>query len=370
MRVPFYNFAKLHHAEFQKEILERFKEIVATNTFVEGKYNTQFEAEFAELQGAKHCLLLANGTDAIEIALQAHDIGHGDKVGVAAISFFASAEAVINRGAEVVFIDVDPKTGLIDPASLKKMLEVHKLKAIIPVHIYGLPAPIEELEKICKPLDIKIIEDGAQSQGGYYTNKKPIGSSNNIVTYSFYPTKNLGAFGDAGAVTAPTQELKDTMMSIRNHGRSPKGHALIGRNSRCDHMQAAVLQLKLRELNQQNEARKEIAKKYLESLAHLPVRLLDKKWADLSSWHLFPIGVESEAVKLKLRNHLTEKGIGSALFYEKSLPQEKPIQHCEGERKNADHFALTTFTIPMNPFLTDEDIALVSKEIENFFKNN
>jgi dTDP-4-amino-4,6-dideoxygalactose transaminase len=367
MSVTFYNFQKLHHPDFQKRVLERFTEIVEGNGFVEGKYNTMFEEEFAKLQGAKHTLLVANGTDAIEIALQAYHVGPGDKVGVAAISFYASAEAIINRGATPVFIDVDENTGLMDPESLKRQLEVHKMKAIIPVHIYGLPAPIEELEKICSPLGVKIIEDGAQGQGGFYQNGNPIGSSNNMTTFSFYPTKNLGAFGDAGAITTNSDELKETVLQIRNHGRSPNGHALVGRNSRCDHLQAAVLHLKLEEITEQNKARKEIAKKYLKALADTPLRLVDEKYIDTSSWHLFPVGTADRETKLKLREYLTEQKIGTALFYEKSLPQEKPISHCEGEREKANHFAETTFCLPMNPFITDEDINTVVTAIKNFY---
>ncbi len=369
MNVNFYNFEKLHTPELYKQVLERFEEIIKANSFVEGKYNTLFEQEFAKNQNAKHCLLLANGTDALEIALQAYDIGVGDKVGIPGISFFATAECVINRGATPVFIDVDPNSGLMDPESLERILEVHELKAIIPVHIYGMPAPIAQLEKICRNNNIKIIEDGAQGQGGFYENKKPIGSSKHITTFSFYPTKNLGAFGDAGAVTFENDQLKDKILSIRNHGRTPNGHGLSGRNSRCDHLQAAVLQLKLThfDLEGDNKNRKMIAKKYFESLSHLPIKLVDKKFLDISSWHLFPIRTEDKETKLKLQAFLDKSKIQTRLFYEKSLPQEKPLMHFEGEVNHANHFADTTFTLPMHPFLTDDQITYVGEEIKKFF---
>jgi dTDP-4-amino-4,6-dideoxygalactose transaminase len=231
MSVPFYSFNDLDDNVFQEKVLGRFKEIVEAHAFVEGKYNAQFEKNFAEKQKAKHCLLVGNGTDALEIALQAYDVGPGDKVGVPGISFYASAEAIINCGAEVIFIDVDPKTGLMCPESLKRIIKEHKLKAILPVHIYGQPAPIAELEEICGPSDIKIVEDAAQAAGGYLSAGQPIGSSNNLTTFSFYPTKNLSACGDAGAVLTSDDELAEKIISIRNHGRSPNGHALIGRNS-------------------------------------------------------------------------------------------------------------------------------------------
>ncbi|MEX0799122.1 MAG: DegT/DnrJ/EryC1/StrS family aminotransferase, partial [Bacteriovoracaceae bacterium] len=143
MAVGFFNFKELHNEKLQKQVLERFEDIVKSNAFVEGKYNDLFEKSFGEMIGAHKCLLTANGTDALEIALQAYGVGPGDKVAVAAISFFASVECVVNRGAVAVFVDVDEQTGLMDPSSLERILEKHDIKAIIPVHIYGLPAPIE-----------------------------------------------------------------------------------------------------------------------------------------------------------------------------------------------------------------------------------
>lgn len=368
MPVSFYNFQKLHDAELQNAVLERFKDIVSNNAFVEGKYNAEFETKFAKMQGAKHCLLLANGTDAIELALIACGVRPGDKVGVAAISFYASAEAVVTVGATPVFIDVLPESGLIDPASLESVLKKHDLKAIIPVHIYGQPVDIEALEKICKPKNIKIIEDGAQSQGGFYANGKPIGSSDNITTFSFYPTKNLGAFGDAGAVTFNDDSLRQPLLSLRNHGRSPSGTLLVGRNSRCDHMQAAVLELKLDKIEGYNKDRKAIASKYMRALQGLPIRMVPEKFLNLSSWHLFPIGVANREMKYKLKDFLTAEGIGNALFYEKALPEEGPISKCEGETARSIEFAANTLCLPMHPFLTDADIEAVRVALAKFFE--
>jgi dTDP-4-amino-4,6-dideoxygalactose transaminase len=367
MQVSFYNFQKLHDQELQDAILGRYKEIIANNAFVEGKWNGEFETQFAHMQGAKHCLLLANGTDAIELALIACGVKPGDKVGVAAISFYASAEAVVTVGAEPVFIDVLPESGLIDPASLERVLQQHELKAIVPVHIYGQSVDIVALEKICRPRGIKIIEDGAQAQGGFYANGKPIGSSDNITTFSFYPTKNLGAFGDAGAVTFNDDALRQPLLSLRNHGRSPTGTLLVGRNSRCDHLQAAVLQIKLAKIEQYNRDRKTIAGKYLAALKELPIRMVPEKYLQLSSWHLFPIGVATRELKYQLKDYLTQNGIGNALFYEKALPEEGPIAHYAGEREQALAFAGQTLCLPMHPFLTEAEIQQVKSVLQKFF---
>jgi dTDP-4-amino-4,6-dideoxygalactose transaminase len=368
MAVGFYNFKELHNPALQEEILEKFKKIVSTNAFVEGEYNTKFEKEFAQYIQAKNCLLVANGTDALEIGLQAYDIKPGDKVAISAISFFATVECVINQGATPVFVDVDPQTGLICPDSLDRMINKHPdIKAVIPVHIYGLPAPIEKIQPLCDAKGIAIVEDGAQSHGGKYENGKMIGSSANLVTYSFYPTKNLGAFGDAGAITAPDNKMAEKIMSIRNHGRSPEGHKLFGRNSRCDHLQAAVLHTKFQNFPTQNEQRKEVAKKYFEKLKDLPIEMVPEKYLDISSWHLFPIRLANKEEKYALKEHLGKKQIGSALFYEKSMPEEIPCGDFQGEKENALEFAARTLCIPMNPFITDEEIKEVFKEIKSFF---
>ncbi len=367
MAVTFYNFQELHHPEFNKKIKERIGKIIDNNAFVEGEYNHSFEQRFAQMQGAKYACLVANGTDALEIALQAYDIGHGDKVGIPGISFFATAECVISVGATPVFIDVDPATGLMDPESLKRVIKEHQLNAIIPVHIYGLPAPIAKLEEICRPLDIKIIEDAAQGQGGYLTAGNPIGSSDNLTTFSFYPTKNLSAFGDAGAVLTQDEKLAEKIIQIRNHGRSPQGHILSGKNSRCDHIQAAVLDLKLDDIEKNNEGRRNAAQAYFNALKELPIQIPAEEFIALSSWHLYPIQVADKEQKEQLQNFLKEREIGSALFYAKSLPEELPLQDCAGERTNAIKFAAQTICLPMNPFITQNDVQEVANALKEFF---
>lgn len=366
MAIGFYNFQKLHNEELQKNVMKRFEEIVTQNAFVEGKYNTSFQDRFAKMQSAGHCDLVANGTDALEIALQAYGVGAGDKVAVQAISFYASAEAIINVGAIPVFVDVEPNTGLICLDSFKRVSEKHDLKAVMCVHIYGLPVDISGLEALCAPKNIKIVEDGAQSQGGFYANKKPIGSSNNLTTYSFYPTKNLGAFGDAGAILSSDDKLSEEIVSIRNHGRSADGHKLIGRNSRCDHLQAAVLDLKLNTIEDENKNRKEIAAWYFDALKNIDVELVPEKYIPLSSWHLFPIRLKDKDQKYALREFLNSKKIGNALFYEKAMAEEKPLANVEGEKDNALTFAQKTLCLPMNPFLSKEDVQEVANAIKEF----
>lgn len=367
MAVGFYDFARLHDEEFKKNVMERFEKIVNTNAFVEGEYNTSFENRFAKMINAKHLHLVANGTDALEIALQAYGVGSGDKVAIAAISFFATAECVVTQGATPIFVDVDPQTGLMCPESLERILAKHDIKAVIAVHIYGMPAPMEKINALCASKGIPVVEDGAQSHGGKYENGNPIGSNDNLVTFSFYPTKNLGAFGDAGAITSYSKDLSNKILSIRNHGRSPEGHILMGRNSRCDHLQAAVLDLKLENFEVQNEQRRVVAKMYFEKLKDLPIEMVPEKYLPISSWHLFPIRLSTREEKYALKEHLAKSSIGSALFYEKAMAEELPCADIEGEKKNALPFAAKTLCIPMNPFITPEQVDEVVACIKNFF---
>jgi dTDP-4-amino-4,6-dideoxygalactose transaminase len=361
MGVPFYNFNDLHNEEFRTAIKEKIGKIIDTNAFVEGEYNSAFEKDFAKKQMAKHCLLVANGTDALELSLQALGIGAGDKVGVPGITFYATAEAVLNVGAEPVFIDVDAEAGLMCPKSLERVLKTTKLKAIMPVHIYGLPAPIEEIEKVCAADDVKIIEDAAQAQGTFYANGKPVGASNNLVTFSFYPTKNLSAFGDAGGILTQDDELASTIISLRNHGRG--NDELLGRNSRCDHMQAAVLYQKLEKVDQYNEQRKAIAKKYHEALKTANVRLLPEHYLETSSWHLYPVHLKSVEERVKLQEALKAAEIGNTPFYDEALSEMTPLKKYSGEDEVSKNFAGCTVCLPMNPFLSDDDIQTVAQVV-------
>jgi len=357
MSIPFYDFTGIHPTSFKAKALARMAQILEENSYVEGPYNQKFETEFAHMQGAKHALLVANGTDALEISLRAFDVGVGDKVGLPGITFYATAEAILNVGAIPVHIDVDEKTGLMDPDSLERVSKDHQLKAIIPVHIYGLPAPMDAIEKITKPLNIKIIEDAAQAQGTYLP-KGPAGSGDNLVTFSFYPTKNLAAFGDAGAILTSSDELAHKIKYLRNHGR---GSDKLGRNSRCDHLQAAVLHLKLEDIEKQNALRKKVAFKYHQQLKD--VELMPKEFLETSSWHLYPIVLASIAEREKLQAYLKEQGIPSAPFYERAMSQEPELTKYEGETKVAEGLAGRVICLPLFPYLKDEQVDFVCKAI-------
>ena len=367
MGVPIYNFKELHNEELRTEAKRRISEIIDKNAFVEGEYNVLFEKEFAQMQQAKHCLLVANGTDAIEIALQAYDIGHGDKVGIPTISFFATAEAVITQGATPVFIDVDAETGLMDPASLKRVLKEHKLKAIIPVHIYGMPAPIEELEAICRPLNIKIVEDSAQGQGGYLK-KGPIGSSNNLTTFSFYPTKNMTT-GEGGIITTNSEVIANKLRKIISHGSEKRYyHGFVGYNYRMSDVAAAIgiEQLKkLPEFNHRRIQNAEFLNNHLSEISGIIVPKIDAGHV----FHQYTIRVtpSSRISRDKLVDILSEKGIASSVFY--PLPIHKQEAYPEYNHLSfpiTEKLSKEVLSLPIHPSLTETDllkIVLAIKEV-------
>ena len=362
-KIDFYGLSRPFN---DRDILSRWTKILQDNTFIEGHYNNAFEKRFAKHQEVQHCLLVGNGTDALEIALQSCGVSRGDKVGVPGITFYASAEAIVNVGATPVLIDVDEKTGLICCVSLERIIKKHRLTALIPVHIYGLPADMKKIETLCSPQGISIIEDAAQAFGACYPDtKRPIGSRRNLTTFSFYPTKNLGAAGDAGCILSQEEHISQKISALRNHGRGLE--EISGRNSRCDHIQAALLDLKLDYIEHQNKRRKEIASLYRQNLDDLPFRLLPAKYLELSSWHLHPIYFEQESIRQKLGKYLWDQGIETKDFYSKSLSQELWLKNTEGESAQAEKMAGKVLNLPCHPLLTNEEIDYISQQIKNFF---
>lgn len=366
MEVSFYNFKELHPEDLRKTIVERVNQIIIDGSFVEGPFNQQFEKTFAEYCQVKHTLLVANGTDALEISLLALGIKPGDKVGVPGITFYATGEAAINIGATPVHVDVNKEDALMSVESLKRVHQQHKLNAIIPVHIYGNMAAMEEIYQFCEAEKIAVIEDAAQAFGGTYRDGKSVGSKKGLTTFSFYPTKNLSAFGDAGCILTQDDELAKKIKVIRNHGRGDD-HAL-GRNSRCDHIQAAVLEAKFESTLSHNQKRKEFAAEYFKHLADAPLSLLPDSSIAQSAWHLFPVFLKDQTQRMDLQNYLKENKIGSAPFYEKAMSQEPPLANYPGETTNAEDLAGRTLCLPLHPFLTSEQIQYVSSKVKEFLQ--
>ena len=273
MNIPYLDLSAMH-AELAPQLDEVWRRISRSGRFIEGEFVERFEVEWAEYCGTAYAVGLASGTAAVQLALTALGVGAGDEVIVPANTFFATVEAVLGVGAKPVLIDVDPSTLLMSAAEVEGAI-TKRTAAVIVVHLYGQPANMDAIERVARAAGLAIIEDAAQAHGATWRGRKA-GSMSDLGCFSFYPGKNLGAFGDAGAVTTNDPALADRMRSLRNHGRSQNDlgrHDYIGGNHRLDELQAAVLSVKLRRLDAWNDTRQRIAKCYRSVLAELPVEL-------------------------------------------------------------------------------------------------
>ena len=306
MKIPFTNLIK-HQNLFGNELNKVVSEVINSADYINGKYNKIFEENFANFLGVKHCIGVGNGTDGLEIALLALKIGRDDEVIVPANSFVATAEAVVNIGAKVVFADCKDDNFNIDPNEIEKKI-TDKTRCIIPVHLYGCAADMDEIMAIAKKNNLFVIEDAAQAHGAVYKGRN-IGSIGNIAVFSFYPGKNLGCYGDGGAVVTNDDVLARQIKMISNHGRIDKyNHIFVGRNSRLDNLQAAVLNVKLKYLKEFNQRRITFAKYY-----GLQEQSIDFQHV----YHLYVIRVKERE---KLIEHLSNKGISTGIHYPIGLP--------------------------------------------------
>lgn len=304
---------QVQHAAVSEEVTKGWQEVLANTVFVGGPQVAAFEREYAEFIGVPHCVAMGNGTDAIEIALRSLGVGHGDECILPANTFIATAEAVSRAGATPVLVDcADDETYLIDTEAVEAAV-TSRTKAIIPVHLYGQAAPVERLSPLARRIGAWLVEDAAQSQGAS-RNGTNAGALGDAAATSFYPGKNLGAYGDAGAVLSGSADIAAQMQMLRDHGSRRKyEHEVIGFNSRLDTLQAVVLSAKLRRLAAWNAARRAAATRYDELLSDCDVvvrpRTLD---GNEHVWHLYVVRVPDRDRVLK---ELHAAGIGAAIHY-------------------------------------------------------
>ncbi|MEO7540276.1 MAG: DegT/DnrJ/EryC1/StrS family aminotransferase [Pyrinomonadaceae bacterium] len=322
MAIPFVDL-KAQYRSLQGELDAAVLQVMAETAFISGRYAASFEAEFAAYIGAGHCVAVANGTDAIEIALRAIGIGPGDEVLVPANTFLATAEGVTNIGANAVFVDNDARTYNIDPSLIEAKI-TPQTKAIIVVHLYGLPAEMDEIMAIAKKHGLKVVEDCAQAHGATYRGQR-VGTFGDAATFSFYPSKNLGAFGDAGAIVTNSGETADLARLIANHGQASKNrHTIVGRNSRMDGIQAAVLSIKLPHLDGWLDARRANARRYNELLVDTGIVLPSEADHTRHTYHLYVVRVDDrDTVQAKLG----EAGIETGIHYPTAVPFMEAYAH-------------------------------------------
>ena len=349
-----------------RQLDERWHRVLASSAFILGPEVGEFEETFAAFLGAPGCVGVANGTDALLLALRALGVGPGDDVVVPAFSFFATAEAVVLAGARPIFADVDARTLNLDPADAAARV-TEATVGVIGVHLYGRPFDVEAVSELCRQRGLWLVEDAAQAHGATFAGRR-VGTFGALATWSFYPTKNLGCFGDGGAVTGFDPELLERVRRLANHGQQGRyRHLEVGTNSRLDSLQAAVLNCRLPQLEGDNSRRREIACRYWGGLSGVgDVALLEDPPGTFGVYHQLTIRTGRRD---ELAAHLRERGIGSAVHYPSPLHRQPALAYLgePPELPVAEAAAREVLSLPMFPEMTDGEVDQVSAAVRGFF---
>jgi dTDP-4-amino-4,6-dideoxygalactose transaminase len=342
------------YRSMRAEIDEAVSRVLASGRYVLGPEGEALEKELAAYVGAPHAIGCNSGTDALHLPLVAAGIGAGDEVVVPAFTFFATAEAVSYTGARPVFADIDPATFNLDPKSLARCIS-GKTKAVIAVHLFGQAAALDEIAELCKAKKLLLVEDCAQAIGADYGGRK-VGGWGDFGGWSFYPTKNLGAAGDAGLMTTKEKKFDEELRVLRHHGsRKTYFHDRVGWNSRLDELQAAILRVKFRHLEQFIAARRKVAARYRERLAGVPLTLPAEHGRGRHVYHQFTIRSERRDA---IRDALAKESIASSVFYPVALHQQ-PV-YADANRglslPHAEAAAASVLSLPINPILDEASI--------------
>jgi dTDP-4-amino-4,6-dideoxygalactose transaminase len=364
-RVPFNDLTR-ETTELRPALDAAIARVLDRGYYILGPECKAFEQAFADYLGVPHVISVGNGTDAIQIALMALGIGPGDEVICPALTAAPTALAILSAGASPVFADIDPLTLTLDPAKLDAALS-ERTRAILPVHLYGLPADIHTMQAFAQNHGLTVIEDAAQGHGACIGSQRA-GSITGIGSFSFYPTKNLGALGDGGAVAVLDDQTAARVRQIRDLGQTARyEHAAMGINSRLDEMQAAVLQVKLECLDAHNAARRERAAWYDELLRDVPDLTIPS--VPDGFYHIYHLYVIRHPRRDALRAHLAEQGIGTDIHYPKPLHQQPVFAQCrtaQGGTPVADQASREILSLPMFPGLSRAEIEQVAAAIRSF----
>lgn len=376
MKVPLLDL-KAQYAKLREEIEPVVKSIIEEQRFILGKELTDFETNVANYIGSKYALGVSSGTDAILISLMALDIGYGDYVATTTYSFFATAGCIARVGAIPVFVDIEEESFNIDCNSLEEVLKKYKIKSVIPVHLFGQVADMDGLLSLKKKYGFSLIEDSAQSIGAQYKDGTSSGNFGETGCFSFFPSKNLGGFGDGGLVTTNDDKLYEKLHSLRNHGSKVKYyHDFVGGNFRLDNLQAAILNIKLKYLEDWHEGRRKNAEKYnklfkekgLLDFVKTPKALY--KDSTVKNYHIYNQYVIRVKDRDNLRSYLTEKGVGCEVYYPLPFHLQKCFNYLgykEGDFPVAEEAAKEVLAIPVFPELRDDQIEYVVDTIRSFY---
>lgn len=357
---------KAQYALIREDVDRAMREVVESSAFIMGPQIARFEAAFAAFSGARHCVGVSSGTSALELSLRVLGVGQGDEVITVAHTFIATAEAISAVGATPVFVDVDPITYCMDPSQIEAKISP-RTRALIPVHLYGQIAPMEDICAIAEQHGLAVIEDAAQAHGAR-RHGNPVGHGSKMACYSFYPGKNLGAFGDAGAVVTDDEGLAAEVSLLRNHGRRSKyEHEVIGFGDRMDTLQAAVLLAKLAYLGEWTTTKQALAARYTRDLADLPITLPALAPGNESAWHLYVVLSEKRDA---LGAFLQGQGIQSGVHYPLPLHLQPAYAHLgygRGALPVTEQASSTCLSLPIYPEMTPTQQDRIIAAVRQFF---
>lgn len=363
-KIKFIDFAK-EFKDHEEEFNLAIQSVLTSGWYILGKEVSDFEKEFASYLGSKNCIGVGNGLEALQISLMAAGIGKGDEVITTPVSAIATTLAILAVGAKPVFADVN-SSGLLDAQKAEEAIS-SATKAIIPVHLYGQPVDLDFYVKLCQKHNLLLLEDACQAHGSSFQNKK-LGTFGKLGCFSFYPTKNLGAFGDGGAIVTDDDSLADLCRKIRDYGQEDKYlHTVYGLNSRLDEIQSGILRIKLRYLDQNNNKRQKLAERYNENLMGLNgVEVIKPiSWKE-NNFHLFVIKTNQRD---ELQQFLTSNGIATLIHYPITIPDQPFLkkEYGKSEIQSAREFVQEILSLPCNHLTTEEDVDFVGKKIREFF---
>jgi dTDP-4-amino-4,6-dideoxygalactose transaminase len=365
MQVPLLDL-KAQYATYKDEAVRAINEVCESQSFALGPAVTEFEEKIAAYCGCKYAIGVSSGTDALLVSLMALEINPGDEVITTPFTFFSTASSVVRVGAKPVFVDIDPDSYNIDPSRIEEKV-TEKTKAIVPVHLFGQVAQMKQIKKVAGRRSIAVIEDAAQAIGATQDEIK-CGNFGDLGCFSFYPTKNLGGFGDGGLVTTNDEILADKVRTLRNHGQHPAYfYKVIGGNFRLDSIQAAVLAVKLKYLDKWNDKRRQNAALYDSIFADSPVKVPKIDSNNVSTYHQYTVTVPERD---RLQKFLAENKIGSAIFYPKPLHLQEcfsELGYKEGDFPVTERISKEVLSLPVYPELTTEQIEYVAKTILKFY---
>lgn len=363
-KVPFLDL-RAAYAELGDELDEALLSVGRGAWYLLGERLAVFEKAYARYVGAKHCVGVANGLDALHLSLRAFGVGPGDEVIVPSHTFIASWLAVSHVGATPVPVEVDESTYCIDPAKVEAAI-TPRTRVLMPVHLYGHPADASALQRTAEKYGLKLLEDAAQAQGAAWHGRR-VGTLGNAAAWSFYPGKNLGALGDAGAITTDDEALADLLRKLRNYGAVEKyRHEVDGVNSRLDEVQAAALHVKLNRLDEWNERRKRVAVRYTEELRGLPLRMPGVAEGADAVWHLYVVRTPKRDA---LREHLHAHGVETVIHYPTPCHRQRAYASlgvAEGSLPVAESIAREVLSLPMGPHLTAAQQERVIAAVKSF----